>query len=92
MSDENQPPKAPAPMKKTSAVSLKKETVRVTLKPDPAPGGAPTPPPAPSAGAPAPPAPTIPLKTAGAPAAPRISDLRADAFAPIARSSQRFLF
>ena len=61
MSDENQPPKAPAPMKKTSAVSLKKETVRVTLKPD-------------SAGAPhllpAPPAPTIPLKTAGAPAAP----------------------
>lgn len=50
-------------MKKTSAVSLKKETVRVTLKPDPA--GAPTPPPAP-----APPAPTIPLKTAGAPAAP----------------------
>ena len=70
MSDENQPPKAPAPMKKTSAVSLKKETVRVTLKPDPAPAGAPTPPPAPSAGAPAPPAPTIPLKTAGAPAAP----------------------
>ena len=70
MSDENQPPKAPAPMKKTSAVSLKKETVHVTLKPDPAQGGAPTPPPAPSAGAPAPPAPTIPLKTAGAPAAP----------------------
>ena len=70
MSDENQPPKAPAPMKKTSAVSLKKETVRVTLKPDPAQGGAPTPPRAPSAGAPAPPAPTIPLKTAGAPAAP----------------------
>lgn len=63
MSDENQPPKAPAPMKKTSAVSLKQETVRVTLKPDSAPGGAPTPPPAP-------PAPTIPLKTAGAPAAP----------------------
>ena len=70
MSDENQPPKAPAPMKKTSAVSLKKETVRVTLKPDPAQSAAPTPPPAPSAGAPAPPAPTIPLKTAGAPAAP----------------------
>ena len=67
MSDENQPPKAPAPMKKTSAVSLKKETVRVTLKPDQAPGGAPTPP---AAGAPAPPESTIPLETAGAPAAP----------------------
>ena len=70
MSDENQPPKAPAPMKKTSAVSLKKETVRVTQSADQPPGGAPTPPPAPSAGAPVPPAPTIPLKTAGAPAAP----------------------
>jgi len=77
MSDDKQPPKPPAPMKRTSAVPLKKETVRVTLKAEPTqtgPPAAPTPPaPAPTiplktapvAGAPAP-APTIPLKTQAA--------------------------
>lgn len=64
MSDsENQPPKAPKPMKKTSAVPLKKETVRVTLKATDADAPAPK---APSAPKPPAPAPTIPLKTAGA--------------------------
>ncbi|MFT7304423.1 MAG: hypothetical protein ACI8UZ_003279, partial [Akkermansiaceae bacterium] len=58
MAEENDPPKPPTPMKKTSAVPLKKETVRVTLKAEP-PAAAP---------APRPPAPTIPLKTA--PSAP----------------------
>lgn len=75
MSDE----KDPKPLKKTSAVPLRKETVRVTLKATPDAGKAPPPPPAPSAAKPpAPsaakppaPAPTIPLKTAGSgPAAP----------------------
>lgn len=74
MSDDNQPPKPPAPMKKTSAVPLKKETVRVTLKSEPTKPDAPKPPSAsasaaPSAPKPPAPAPTIPLKTA--PAAPR---------------------
>lgn len=63
-----------APMKKTSAVPLKKETVRVTLKADPEhPSAAPSAPSAPTpptatapAGAPRPPAPapTIALRTA----------------------------
>lgn len=76
MSDDNQPPKPPAPMKKTSAVPLKKETVRVTLKSEPTKPAAPTAsaPAAPSAPKPPAPAPTIPLKTAPvatAPGAPR---------------------
>lgn len=63
MSEDDNQPKPPKPMKKTSAVPLKKETVRVTLKadgaaepPKTAPSPAPTKPPAP--------APTIPLKSA----------------------------
>lgn len=75
MSDEKQPPKPPAPMKKTSAVPLKKETVRVTLKADSAsPEAKATAPSAPAAPKPPAPAPTIPLKTAPvatAPAAPK---------------------
>lgn len=61
MSDDKQPPKPPAPMKRTSAVPLKKETVRVSLKAEPSQTG---PPPAP--------APTIPLQTAsvGGPPSP----------------------
>lgn len=60
MSDEQDP----KPMKKTSAVPLRKETVRVTLKSTPDGSKAPD---APKVGAPKPPAPapTIPLKTAG---------------------------
>jgi hypothetical protein len=61
-------------MKKTSAVPLKKETVRVTLKSTDAEAPkASGPPKAPSAPKPPAPAPTIPLKTAGAkpPGAPR---------------------
>jgi len=66
------------PMTKTSAVPIRKETVRVTLK-APQPGAGPTAPPAPMApapmappapaGAPKPPAPapTIPLRSAGSP-------------------------
>ena len=65
MSDE----KDPKPMKKTSAVPLRKETVRVTLKatPEGKAGAAPAPPTAPSSPKPpAPaPAPTIPLKSTG---------------------------
>ena len=59
MSDE----KDSKPMKKTSAVPLRKETVRVTLKVIPEDSKAPAAP----AGAPRPPAPapTIPLKTSG---------------------------
>lgn len=66
--DDKQPPKPPKPMKKTSAVPLKKETVRVTLKSTPEGQGAPD-----TAGAPKPPAPTVPLKTApsAAPSPPR---------------------
>lgn len=69
--DDKQPPKPPTPMKKTSAVPLKKETVRVTLKATPESGEAPKPP-APTAArqgdSPPAPAPTIPLRTAGPPA------------------------
>ncbi len=67
MSDENDP----KPMKKTSAVPLRKETVRVTLKATPqgknapaAPGRPPAPT-APTGSKPPAPAPTIPLKTSG---------------------------
>ena len=70
--DDQQPPKPPKPMKKTSAVPLKKETVRVTLKATPE-GEAP--PQAPAVARPADkppaPAPTIPLKTAQPSNAPR---------------------
>ncbi len=55
-------------MKKTSAVPLRKETVRVTLKADPKDSAAPkppSPPKAPSTPKPPAPAPTIPLKTSG---------------------------
>lgn len=57
----------PKPTKKTSAVPLRKETVRVTLKSNPNERDADT-----NAGAPPEPAPTIPLKspTTGAPAVP----------------------
>ncbi|MCP5535301.1 MAG: hypothetical protein H7A51_03590 [Akkermansiaceae bacterium] len=64
MSDETDP----KPMKKTSAVPLRKETVRVTLKATPDDSKAPAAPPVPTAAsAPRPPAPapTIPLKTSG---------------------------
>lgn len=84
--DDKQPPKPPKPMKKTSAVPLKKETVRVTLKatddaPKPA---APAPtiplraanPGAPSASKPAAPAPTVQLKTPGAATAPKTTPLK----------------
>ena len=52
-------------MKKTSAVPLRKETVRVTLKADPKDSAAPKPPSPPSGNQPPAPAPTIPLKTSG---------------------------
>ena len=74
MSDEA--PKPPKPMTKTSAVPLKKETVRVTLKADDAPAApaapsAPKPPAAPVAPS-APMAPTAPsAPTASAPGAPK---------------------
>jgi hypothetical protein len=59
--DDKQPPKPPKPMKKTSDVPLKKETVRVTLKAtDDSQKAAP----APSAPQPPAPAPTIPLRAA----------------------------
>lgn len=75
MAEENTPPKPPTPMKKTSAVPLKKETVRVTLKANPPVAAAP---PAPKAAQPvkpsaptAPPAPSAPkappVPTGGAP-------------------------
>ncbi|MGB0774805.1 MAG: hypothetical protein ACPGUY_03095 [Akkermansiaceae bacterium] len=81
MSEENDP----KPMKKTSAVPLRKETVRVTLKSTPEDSKAPAPPAAPKPPAPAPtiplktsgpattppaPAPTVPLKAGGAPTKP----------------------
>lgn len=72
MSDTPEPPKPPKASKKTSAVPLKKETVRVTLKANT--DSVPAEPEA-SSDAPKPPAPapTIPLKTAGgnAPSAPK---------------------
>ena len=61
MSDENDP----KPMKKTSAVPLRKETVRVTLKATPQDRPAPTAPAVPGRPTPPAPAPTIPLKTSG---------------------------
>lgn len=67
MSDDNE--KDPKPMKKTSAVPLRKETVRVTLKANPEDSKAPappSPPKAPDSPKPPAPAPTIPLKTSGA--------------------------
>jgi hypothetical protein len=67
MSDDTE--NDPKPMKKTSAVPLRKETVRVTLKADPKDSSAPKPPSPPAGGPPAP-APTIPLKTSG-PGAPK---------------------
>ncbi len=68
MSDEA--PKPPKPMTKTSAVPLRKETVRVTLKADDAPApAAPKAPSAPSAPA-APAAPAAPVAPS-APAAPK---------------------
>ena len=64
--DEKPPSNPPKPMKKTSAVPLKKETVRVTLKAtDDSQKAAP----APSAPQPPAPAPTIPLRAAN-PSAP----------------------
>ena len=62
MSDETE--NDAKPLKKTSAVPLRKETVRVTLKADPKDSAAPKPPSPPA------PAPTIPLKTS-APGAPK---------------------
>ena len=62
------PPKPPKPMKKTSAVPLKKETVRVTLKAsgdEEAKPAAPAPTASKPGDKPPAPAPTIPLKTAG---------------------------
>ncbi len=63
MSDD----KKSKPMKKTSAVPLRKETVRVTLKATPTERKSPPPAPAAPAAKPKPPAPapTIPLKTSG---------------------------
>lgn len=71
--DDKQPPKPPKPMKKTSAVPLKKETVRVTLKAgDDDKPKAPAPPSAAKPGdSPPAPAPTIPLKAAQPSTAPR---------------------
>jgi len=57
------------PMTKTSAVPIRKETVRVTLK-APQPGAGPTAPPAPMAPAPMAPAPMAPPAPAGAPKPP----------------------
>jgi hypothetical protein len=69
--DDKQPPKPPKPMKKTSAVPLKKETVRVTLKAtDDAPKGPPAPTASKPGDSPPAPAPTIPLRTAGPSGAP----------------------
>lgn len=67
--DDKQPPKPPKPMKKTSSVPLKKETVRVTLKSgdDASKGGDQKKPPAPSPPKTSAPAPTIPLKSAPKP-------------------------
>ena len=76
MSDEKPAPRPPAPMKRTSAVPIKKETVRVSLKADPQTPRSPAPPPPmttsaappPSVGAaavPPPPAPGAGAPTAG---------------------------
>lgn len=69
MSDQRKEPKPTKSMTKTSAVPIRKETVRVTLKAPPQAGKGPTAPPAPlappSGAVSAPPAPTIPLKTSG---------------------------
>lgn len=70
---ENQPPSPPRPTVKTSAVPLKKETVRITLRPSGPGGEAPPPPPAPiSATAPIPPAPSAPAPPAPRPVAPTV--------------------
>lgn len=78
MSDQDQPT-PPRPTPKTSAVPLKKETVRITLRPQSSEGAAPPPPPGAAMGAPPPPrpvAPTVPLAppprpaVGGAPPAP----------------------
>jgi len=70
----DQQPRPTQPMTKTSAVPIRKETVRVTLKAPPQGGTGPTAPPAPIApptgsvptsAKPPTPAPTIPLKTTG---------------------------
>ena len=72
MSDqENQPPTPPRPTIKTSAVPLKKETVRITLRPSGPLGEAPPPPPV-SATAPIPAAPTAPTPPAPRPVAPTV--------------------
>lgn len=70
---ENQPPTPPRPTVKTSAVPLKKETVRITLRPQ-GPGGdaAPPPPPPVAATAPIPPAPTAPAPPAPRPVSPTV--------------------
>ena len=62
----------PKPMKKTSAVPLRKETVRVTLKANPSDNGN-----AGAAGSPPAPAPTISLKApaSGPPAVRRLRQL-----------------
>lgn len=81
---ENEDPKPKTgpqaqPMTKTSAVPIRKETVRVTLKAPPQGGKGPTAPPAPltpptgavpTSPKPAVPAPSAPLKSPGAPPAP----------------------
>lgn len=80
MSDDNQNqtpkpnPLKTQPLKKTSAVPLRKETVRVTLKAPGAGAPAPAPPAAPSAPAPAP---TIPLG-GGVPTAPPTKSMTPD--------------
>ena len=92
MSDsDNEPPKPPKPTKKTSAVPLKKETVRVTLKAGadsvPTKGAAA----APAAPKPPAPAPTIPLKSAAptAPGAREATGSRADCAAQDTRRTIR---
>lgn len=63
----DQQPRTTQPMTKTSAVPIRKETVRVTLKAPPQGGTGPTAPPAPLAPSSVPPvpAPTIPLRKSG---------------------------
>jgi hypothetical protein len=70
---ENQPPSPPRPTVKTSAVPLKKETVRITLRPQGPGADAPPPPPPPGAAtSPIPPAPTAPAPPAPRPIAPTV--------------------
>ncbi len=70
---ENTPPTPPRPTVKTSAVPLKKETVRITLRPQGPGGDAAPPPPAPvAATAPIPPAPTAPAPPAPRPISPTV--------------------